>query len=79
MENNNNLILKYNTDNPSLLIKEINNIFKNVGKPVFIATLGKKGELICEATMPDEVNNEDIILEKKFTLFLKDSTDFCLK
>jgi len=77
-EEGHELILKNNFTKTKLLIKEINNLFYAHNLPLFIATTNKDGIIECEATLPEEVNIDNIKTAATFNRFLKDCTEYSL-
>lgn len=77
-EDKKGLILKYDFSKTKLLIKEINTMFRENDLPLFIASTTKEGELLCEATLPEEVDIDNIETAIIFNRFLRACTDFNL-
>lgn len=73
----NNLVLTNTHANPSGLIKEINTYFRENKLPLFIASYNKtKQNLVCEMTLPEEVDIEDSEANMKFNNLLRSYSSF---
>mgnify|MGYP006966542806 CR=1 FL=1 len=77
-EDKKGLILKYDFSKRKLLIKELNTLFRENNLPLFIASITEDGELLSEATLPEEVDINNVETAIIFNHFLRDCTDFNL-